>query len=514
MKNEIAISVQNVGKMFRIWDNPAGRLWAAGWEWLASQAGAGTSLQKALQARAARHYRDFWALRDVSLEIKKGDALGIVGRNGSGKSTLLQIIAGTLRPTTGSVQVNGRVAALLELGSGFNPEFSGRENIYLNAAVLGLSREEIDTCYEDIVAYSEIGDFIEQPIKTYSSGMALRLAFAVAAHVRPDVLIIDEALSVGDARFQLKCARTIDKFVEEGVTILFVSHDPSSVKRLCQHAILLEGGNMIYGGLPNDVINLYSKLLADGGSVQSIQSDIEKLSSKSASEPIHDPAPPPRHDTQSNGPADVGGGASAAIASGPEQELRLQLAALEAVLNTHRDAAELAEKVERLVNDERSRIGISGQEFSYGGSLGKIVHLEICDRENQNRAWFVSGEDVTVRIEVETYEVLQDPIFALTIKNTAGVDVYGTNTLFSRQPSQPMRIGERREVTFSFPMNLMPGNYFLSFGFTQFVGEELLVIHRRYDALKIEVLPADRSFGIANLHAKIAERTLGFLVLK
>ncbi|MDX8377458.1 MAG: ABC transporter ATP-binding protein, partial [Mariprofundales bacterium] len=212
--SDIAIRVQNICKYYQIYSNPQDRL------------------KQSLWRGRKQFYREFKALDDVSFEVKKGETVGIIGRNGSGKSTLLQIICGTLAPTSGDVEVNGRVAALLELGSGFNPEFTGRENVYMNATILGLSKKEIDARFDDIVAFADIGEFIEQPVKTYSSGMMMRLAFAVAINVKPDVLIIDEALSVGDVAFQRKCFGKIEEIRDAGATIMFVSHSEGSIVNL------------------------------------------------------------------------------------------------------------------------------------------------------------------------------------------------------------------------------------------------------------------------------------------
>lgn len=212
----------------------------------------------------ARYCQSVQALDNVSFSITDGDSLGIIGLNGSGKSTLLQIIAGTLQPTSGTVTVKGRVAALLELGSGFDPEFTGRENIYINASILGLSRAEIDIRYQDIVAFADIGDFIERPVKTYSSGMMVRLAFAVQVHVDPDVLIVDEALSVGDARFQAKALSKIEEILQRGTTLLFVGHDLSAVRAFCNQAMLLEKGKVIKSGIPDDVIADYLFIVQKG----------------------------------------------------------------------------------------------------------------------------------------------------------------------------------------------------------------------------------------------------------
>jgi lipopolysaccharide transport system ATP-binding protein len=268
MSDDIAISVQGVSKAYRIWNSPASRLLSPAW-----RAAGGLFTQKSsaatkLHAKAATHYRDFQALNGISFEIKKGESIGIIGRNGSGKSTLLQIIAGTLQPTTGFVKINGRVAALLELGSGFNPEFSGRENVYLNGAILGLSRSEIDARFEDIAAFADIGEFIEQPVKTYSSGMMIRLAFAAAVSIEPEVLIVDEALSVGDVFFQQKCFKRVHEMLDRGTSLLFVSHDTAAVQNLCDRAILLVKGDQVFSGPPEEAVSRYFALAspAVGGS--------------------------------------------------------------------------------------------------------------------------------------------------------------------------------------------------------------------------------------------------------
>ncbi len=240
LSTDIAASVRNTGKVYRIYDRPQDRL------------------KQMLFARFGKRYgRDFCALQNVSFEIKRGEALGIIGRNGSGKSTLLQILAGTLAPSWGEVEVHGRVAALLELGSGFNPEFTGRENVYLAATIAGLNRRQTEERFDTIAAFADIGEFLEQPVKTYSSGMMMRLAFAVQTAVSPDILIIDEALSVGDFFFQQKCFRRIQQMRESGVTVLFVSHDMSLVRDLCQRAVYLRRGELVYSGPCYQAIGLY-----------------------------------------------------------------------------------------------------------------------------------------------------------------------------------------------------------------------------------------------------------------
>jgi ABC-type polysaccharide/polyol phosphate transport system ATPase subunit len=239
----IAVRVDSVSKQYRIYDRPADRL------------------KETLTRGRWKGHREFWALKDISFEVEAGTTTGIIGPNGSGKSTLLQIITGTLEPTHGNVSIEGRVAALLELGAGFNPQFTGIENILMNAALMGFSKAETEHLLPEIANFAEIGDFIYQPLKTYSSGMYIRLAFAAAIAVAPQILIIDEALAVGDAVFQHRCMRRIKEMQENGTTILFVSHDPSSVRALCNHAILLNQGEKIAEGRPSDVLNRYQKII-------------------------------------------------------------------------------------------------------------------------------------------------------------------------------------------------------------------------------------------------------------
>lgn len=245
--NDLAIDVRDCSKSYHIYNHPQDRF----------KQFIMPSLQQLTWLKPKQYYREFWALKDVSFKIKKGESVGIIGRNGSGKSTLLQMICGTVTPTGGSIQTEGRISALLELGSGFNPEFTGLENVYLNGSVLGLSKEEIDLKLDSILAFAEIGDFINQPIKTYSSGMLVRLAFAVQINVEPEILIVDEALSVGDFFFQQKCYAQLRKMQEEGLTLLFVSHDMGTVRDICSKVIYLRKGNVGYLGDTQEAIRRY-----------------------------------------------------------------------------------------------------------------------------------------------------------------------------------------------------------------------------------------------------------------
>ena len=245
------IEVAGLAKCFHTYERPGDRLRQA----------LVPPLQRWLGRPPSQYYREFWALRDVSLSIGRNETVGIVGRNGSGKSTLLQCICGTLTPTMGTVRTQGRIAALLELGSGFNPEFSGRDNVFMNGAVLGLSRAEVEQRFDAIAAFADIGAFLDQPVKTYSSGMAVRLAFSVAINLNPDVLVVDEALSVGDELFQRKCFARIETLKAEGMTVLFVSHSGATVVDLCDRAVLLDGGELLSIGKPGEIVSRYQKLL-------------------------------------------------------------------------------------------------------------------------------------------------------------------------------------------------------------------------------------------------------------
>jgi ABC-type polysaccharide/polyol phosphate transport system ATPase subunit len=260
MSDEPIIQVENLTKAYRIWENPSARLKAPFLETVAGAFPKKSGLHRSLASRAARGYRDFYALNDISFTIRRGEATGIIGRNGSGKSTLLQLIAGTLTPTSGNISVRGRVSALLELGSGFNPDFTGRENVFLNGSIFGLTRADMQEKFGEITDFADIGDFIEQPVKTYSSGMMMRLAFAVAISVQPDILIIDEALSVGDVFFTQKCFQRIREIVNRGATLIFVSHDMGSVQNLCARGLLLHQGKLIHDGAPEDCVSRYFNL--------------------------------------------------------------------------------------------------------------------------------------------------------------------------------------------------------------------------------------------------------------
>ena len=407
----------------------------------------------ALVGNYSKNDRDFVALRDITLDLRKGDCVGIIGLNGAGKSTLLQIIAGTLLPTSGKVQVNGKVAALLELGSGFNPEFTGKENIYLNASVLGLEKNEIDEKYESIASFADIGNFIESPVRTYSTGMVVRLGFSIVAHVDADLLIVDEALAVGDASFQSKCFRFLESLKEKDKTLLFVSHDLNSVARLCSSAVLLHKGEIHAHGNTGDVINEYSRIL--------VKEDTDpNLSGKSKPNPEN-----------------------------------------KQVVHTGEELSPANRKA--LLAEEHSEMPSLANEFAYGNQKAQISEIKIFNEKGEPTTVLESGERFSVVFRARAEEKIVEPIYAMIIRDCKGQQIYGHNTYFAKMPTENLEEGCEIKVYFRQCLNLGSGDYLISLGLTRFEKEQLQVIHRRYDALKIKVINNDGSIGIANCFSSI-----------
>ncbi len=398
--DDIAIRVENLSKCYDIYPNPRDRL----------KQFVFPHLQRLLGRVAKKYFKEFWALKDVSFEIKKGETVGIIGRNGSGKSTLLQMICGTLNPTSGSIQIHGRVAALLELGSGFNPEFTGRENVYMNASVLGLGNAEIDERFNEIIEFADIGDFIEQPVKTYSSGMMVRLAFAVIAHVDADILVIDEALAVGDAFFTQKCMRFLRTFMKNG-TVLFVSHDTGSIKNLCSYAFWLQQGKVLKEGSPKDVCELYLEAFYES---QQGRSSVMKLRSMILPDESYD------HKDQR----------------------------LEFINSTN------------LRNDlQVFKFNQAAASFGKGGA--KIIDVRLLDINKTPLAWVVGGEKVTIRIMVHVFQDLNSPIIGFSVKDQKGQILFGDNTFFSHiEKALFCKEDSKLQADFTFHMPLLPaGDY-------------------------------------------------------
>lgn len=410
MSSDLAVSIKNISKCYQIYEKPNDRL-KQGFFSFAARLCPFNTLKQRLYSLANNSSRQYWALHDVSFELKKGETLGIIGRNGSGKSTLLQILCGTLNPTHGEIVVNGRVAALLELGSGFDPEYTGRENIYMNGQLLGLSKDEVDARIDDIIAFADIGDFIEQPVKTYSSGMFVRVAFAVIAHVDADILIIDEALAVGDAFFTQKCMRFLRGFMAKG-TILFVSHDTAAIKSLCQSAIWLEKGRTQLSGFAKDVSEQY---LAAFYEATQGQSAVVQLNSPVASK----------------------------IRAVEKKDPRLNW-----------------------INLSNLRNDIKVFEFdqhadSFGTKEAKIVSVELHDHNMNPLSWIVGGERVVLTIAAAVARDIYSPILGFYIKDKLGQVLFGDNTYLTYS-EQPLSVQSNVNICaeFEFDMPILPkGDY-------------------------------------------------------
>lgn len=435
--NDIAIRVQNLSKCYQIYAKPNDRL----------QQMIFPRLQRMLGKQPKQYFREFWALKDVSFEVKKGETVGIIGRNGSGKSTILQMICGTLNPTGGSIQTTGRIAALLELGSGFNPEFTGKENVYMNAAVLGLSSKETDARFDDIVAFADIGDFVEQPVKTYSSGMIVRLAFSVAINVQPEILIVDEALSVGDELFQRKCFSRIEAIRENGATILFVSHSGAQIVELCHRAMLIEAGEKLLIGEPKQIVSLYQKMLyAPEDKREGIREHIRKI------------------DGHFVAPANT------------------------KVDSLHKDHSPLAPSQELQENFDPNLKPSSTIEYE---SLGPVIgQPEIFTLTGERVNGLVRGRRYRYCYQVVFNRVATNVRFGMLIKTTSGLALGGALSAPSSSEAIPLiTVGKTVRVEFTFDCYLNPGTYFMNAGVFGCCDQEETVLHRKADVTAFRVLP-------------------------
>lgn len=443
--NQISIAVEGLSKCYEIYDHPRDRLKQFFFPRIKSLVG----------ANPHPYFREFWALKDISFSVPRGETVGVIGKNGSGKSTLLQIICGTLSPTVGSIRTHGRIAALLELGSGFNPEFTGRENIYLNAAVLGLSKEEIDACYDDILAFADIGEFVNQPVKTYSSGMGVRLAFAVQSQINPDILIVDEALSVGDVRFQAKCFERLRQLKDNGTSILLVTHSSEQIVSHCSSAILLNEGRQIELGEPRKVVNRYNDLLFGK----------EKKSLEVSMPPAQDLNPVVKED-------------------------EFQLNLIEDVFSTH--------------------VGFNPHEYRWGDGSVSILDFYLSADGVSYPGVIESGQEILLALSIRFSDELVRPILGITIKTKEGITVYGANseTLDCEAIYESGSKSSVIVVKAKFKADLAPGDYFISLGVVTKQGEDLTPHDRRYDSIHLVVRPNRQFFGLINLAMQLEVNTI------
>ena len=439
MDNHIAIKVTDLEKVYKLYDKPSERL------------------KEALHIGRGKHHTEHRALKGVNMTIRQGECVGIIGTNGSGKSTILKIITGVLSPTAGEVEVNGRISALLERGAGFNMEYNGIENIYLNGTMIGFSKKEIDQKLDEILAFADIGDYVYQPAKTYSSGMFVRLAFAVAINIDPEILIVDEALSVGDVFFQAKCYHKFEEFKEMGKTIVFVSHDLSSISKYCDRVVLLNQGIKLGEGAPKQMIDTYKQVLV--GQYTAPESEGERLLD--------------------------------------DEQLRAMAA--KGVDGSKMDGAEPGKR-----NVSGATACAENPELlEYGSKKAQITEYYITDEKGTRTATILKGSAFTIHMRVEMTEKIAAPIFAFTIKTVRGTEITGTNTMFEKAFLESVEAGETKEITFTQDMNLQGGEYLLSLGVTGYEEDDFTVYHRLYDVLSVTVISDKDTVGFYDMNSKV-----------
>ena len=438
MPGEYAIDVRDVTKIYKLYDKPIDRL------------------KESLNPLHRNYHRDFYALNHISFQMKKGETVGIIGTNGSGKSTILKIITGVLTPTTGTVQVDGVISALLELGAGFNMDYTGIENIYMNGTMMGFSRKEMDEKLQDILDFADIGDFVYQPVKTYSSGMFVRQAFALAINVDPEILIVDEALSVGDVFFQAKCYRRMEEIRKSGTTILMVTHDMGSIIKYCDKVVLLNRGEFVAEGAPGRMVDLYKKILA--GQMESLKEELEEMNDFS-------------------GDSVSGGGAL--------------------------EDKEFKKEETRGGGLMKDKIAVNANRTEYGDGRAEIFDFGLEDQRGNLSNLILKGEMFTIREKIRFFADIKAPIFTYTIKDKKGTSLTGTNTMYEGADIKPVKNGDVYEVSFTQKMTLQGGEYLLSMSCTGFEGEEHVVYHRLYDVASITVISNKNTVGVYDMESTV-----------
>ncbi len=445
MNSEYAIRVEDVSKLYKLYDKPSDRF------------------KEALGLTRKKKYHEHYALHHLSFDVKKGETVGIIGTNGAGKSTILKIITGVLSASEGSVEINGRISALLELGAGFNMEYTGIENIYLNGTMIGFSKEEIEEKMEDILSFADIGDFVYQPVKTYSSGMFVRLAFAVAINIDPEILIVDEALSVGDAFFQAKCYKKFDDFKEAGKTVIFVSHDLSSISRYCDRVVLLNKGHKLSEGSPKDMINLYKKVMV--GALKEEEKEKESL-------PL-------------------------AFKQTEEAEPTAEKKTAEETEKENETSAKGNEEKKLW----KSHFQLNPNVDEYGDGRASIIDFAIVDENGMLSSSIMKGGRFTIKSKVAFHSRIGNPIFTYTIKNLQGLAITGTNTMYEKESIGWAEEGDIYLASFEQEMNLQGGEYLLSISCTGYENGDFCVYHRLYDVLNITVISQKDTVGFYDMNS-------------
>ena len=426
--SEVAIRVDDVSKLYKLYDKPSDRL------------------KESLGLTRKKLYKEHYALHKVSIDVKRGETVGIIGTNGSGKSTILKIITGVLNPSGGHVEIDGRISALLELGAGFNMEYTGIENIYLNGTMIGFSREEIDAKMQDILDFADIGDFVHQPVKTYSSGMFVRLAFAVAINIDPEILIVDEALSVGDVFFQAKCYKKFEDFKKMGKTILFVSHDLGSISKYCDRVVLLNRGKKLAEGTPKEMVSMYKRIMVNQDKAEEIAAHQMDMSSLEE-----------------------------------DDEKEIKEAACEGQWKKH--------------------YNLNPDVDEYGNGAAEIEDFAIIDENGNYTNAIVKGTRFRLKSKVKFKQDIHDPIFTYTFKNIQGVAITGTNTMYEKKDVPLAKEGETYVATFEQDMFLQGGEYLLSMSCTGYRDGEFQVYHRLYDVCNVTVVSDKNTVGFYDMNS-------------
>ncbi len=426
--SEVAIRVDDVSKLYKLYDKPSDRL------------------KESLGLTRKKLYKEHYALHNVSFDVKRGETVGIIGTNGSGKSTILKIITGVLNPSGGHVEIDGRISALLELGAGFNMEYTGIENIYLNGTMIGFSREEIDAKMQDILDFADIGDFVHQPVKTYSSGMFVRLAFAVAINIDPEILIVDEALSVGDVFFQAKCYKKFEDFKKMGKTILFVSHDLGSISKYCDRVVLLNRGKKLAEGTPKEMVGMYKRIMVNQDKAEEIAAHQMDMS-----------------------------------AFDEEEEKEIKEAVCEGLWKNH--------------------YNLNPNVDEYGNGAAEIVDFAIVDENGNYNSAIMKGSRFRLKSKVKFKQDIQNPIFTYTFKNIQGVAITGTNTMYEKKDVPLAKEGETYVATFEQDMFLQGGEYLLSMSCTGYRDGEFQVYHRLYDVCNVTVVSDKNTVGFYDMNS-------------
>ena len=445
MTDQVAVSIKKVSKKYRLFNSPKERF------------------LEAFHPFNKKYHREFWALKDVDIEIMRGQTIGIIGRNGSGKSTLLQIICSILKPTSGDITVSGRISALLELGAGFNPEFTGRENVFINGALMGFSQKEMKERMSDIESFADIGEFIDQPVKIYSSGMFVRLAFACAINVNPDILVVDEALAVGDAKFQHKCYQKFIEFQEAGKTVILVTHDMGAVVKHCDYAFLLENGAIIKSGSPKDIVNYYLELVITGKHhSEKIQITERQKENEDKIKEIDNP--------------DI---------------ITIRKFFFNEI--PHEDNCKI-------------RSSYNKTEYRYGDKRGEIVdYLIICDQDSDINI-IHSGDLIEIYVKIRFFQPVNSLLYGFSIKTLEGIVVYASNTRYFKGHVTPVKGLNIVIIKVLLKMSLHAGEYFIDLGVAEKIIDKDEPIDRRCGIIHFTVLQHNKPFdGIVELESDIQE---------